>query len=62
MRSDRLASTRLGKPEPKTLLSFSLDFLMLIWTFLKMAFIENELKNVDILVRIVQFLSMNAPT
>ena len=32
---------------------------MLIWTFLKMAFIENELKNIDILVRIVQFLSIN---
>ena len=31
-----------------TLLSFSLDFLMLIWTFLKMAFIKNELKYTDI--------------
>ena len=45
-----------------TLLSFSLDFLMLIWTFLKMAFIKNELKNTDILVKIIQFLSINAPT
>ena len=31
---------------------------MLIWTFLQMAFIENELKNIDILVIIVQFLSI----
>ena len=45
-----------------TLLSFSLDFLMLIWTFLKMAFIKNELKYTDILVKIIQFLSINAPT
>ena len=45
-----------------TLLSFSLDFLMLIWTFLKMAFIKNELKYTGILVKIIQFLSINAPT
>jgi hypothetical protein len=45
-----------------TLLSFSLDFIMLIWTFLKMAFIKYEMKSIDILVRIIQFLSINAPT
>jgi hypothetical protein len=35
---------------------------MLIWAFLQMAFIENAFKNIDILMRIIQFLSINAPT
>jgi hypothetical protein len=52
----------VGVERALTLLSFSLDFLMLIWTFLKMAFIKNELKYTGILVKIIQLLSINAPT
>jgi hypothetical protein len=45
-----------------TLLPFSLDFLVLIWTLLQMAFIENASKSTNIFEDNVQFLLIYDPS